>query len=98
MDRAQFKLILQGLGVIMIIPLIYLIVRYGCLLPGWPGELFAFLAGWLTSPFFMEGSIALMGFTLVLWVNGRRRSKEAKDEFISREELAERENAHEGNS
>jgi len=90
-DREQVIIILKGLGVILIIPLIYLIVRFGCLLPGWGGEVFAFIAGWLTSPFLMEGTIALIGFIILLWINGVRREKEAKDDFISREELAARE-------
>lgn len=93
MEVPERKLLAKGLGAIFIIPLFYIAVRYGCYLPGFPGELFRFTAGFITSPFLMESTIALLGITVLFWINGKRRQRESQDEFISREDLQKRNNS-----
>lgn len=93
MEAPERKILFKGLAAIFIIPLFYIAVRYGCYLPGFGGELFRFVAGFITSPFLMEGTIALLGITTLFWVNGKRRQRESQTEFVSREDLQKRNNS-----
>lgn len=45
------------------------------------GEWLGLLVGVVTTPFFMEGSFAILGLTLVLVIN-HLRQKETRDEFV----------------
>lgn len=50
--------------------------------PGWVGESLGTVAGVLTTPFLMETSFFLLGLTIVIGLNARRRRRTG-DEFVT---------------
>ncbi len=50
-------------------------------IPGWVGETVGLIAGVISTPFFLEGSFLMIGFTVVVLLNNWRR-KVAGDEFV----------------
>jgi len=60
--------------------------------PGVLGEWLGMIVGIISTPFFLEGSFVILGVLLVMVVSAVRRHREG-DEFVSREELQNRERA-----
>ena len=58
--------------------------------PGVLGEWLGMIVGIMSTPFFLEASFVILGVLLVMGVNAVRRHREG-DEFVSREELQNRE-------
>ncbi len=55
--------------------------------PGVFGEWLGFMAGWMSTPFLLEGSFLVMGFAIVIWLNHRRMRRDG-DEFVYLEEVS----------
>lgn len=60
--------------------------------PGVLGEWLGMMVGIMSTPFFLEGTFVILGVLLVVVVSAVRRHREG-DEFVSREELQDRERA-----
>ena len=77
-------MILKGSIPIFSIALFILFIRQAKKLPGFAGEVFSMIAGFMFSPFFMEITFAFLGFIALFWINGIRLQKEG-DEYVSLE-------------
>lgn len=60
-------------------------------LPGPPGEFLRMIVGIMSTPFFLEASFVITGALVVMVVNAISRHREG-DDFVSPDDLAQREN------
>lgn len=76
-----------GGGVILLLGCMATVFLVGSLfLTGVLGEWVGVIAGIVTTPFFLEGSLAVVGLLTVLFINGLRRHMEG-DEFVYLEQV-----------
>lgn len=76
----------KGIGIVIAVSVLFVGFQFGRFLPGLTGEWFARMGGMLTTPFFMEFGIFVMGFVLLLTINHWRQKREG-DEFVYLEEV-----------
>ncbi len=81
-ETGRGKQILVGAAVLGALTVLVCSLLFGWrLIPGWVGEAFGMVAGVFSTPFFMEGSFAVIGLLIVLGLNIWRRHREG-DEFV----------------
>lgn len=80
--------IIVGILAIFAVGGILLILAIGRFLPGFAGEWFAALSGIVTTPFFMEASVAILGLLAVLTINHIRHRREG-DECVYLEQIVD---------
>lgn len=81
-DDKRSKQIAMGLGILSALTLVGCGALIGWRhLPGLLGEWVGMMVGVMTSPFFLEASLAIIGFTLVLAINAWRHRR-AGDECV----------------
>lgn len=78
------RMILTGTIPIFSIALFILFIGQAKKLPGFTGEVFSMIAGFMFSPFFMEITFFFLGLVALFWINGLRLQKEG-DEYVSLE-------------
>ena len=74
-----------GLIMLLISVCVISLLIFWRVIPGWVGETVGLLAGVISTPFFLEGTFALLGFLIVILLNSWRR-KAAGDEFVEVDE------------
>ena len=90
MEESRGRQMLVGgviLGVLTVVAVALLLTRR--MIPGLVGECVDFVVGVMSSPFFMEGSFALIGLMVVIGLNTWRRRREG-EELVYLDELERR--------
>ena len=84
----RVKQVAIGAGILIVLTLVVpgLLVGWR-LLPGLLGEWVGTMIGIMTTPFFMEGSFAILGLVIVISLNHWRQHKDG-DEFVYLEQVA----------
>ena len=76
------KQVAVGGGLILaIMSAVICLLAFWRLIPGWVGESVGWVAGLISTPFFLEASFIVMGFGMVILLNSWRRKKEG-DDFV----------------
>ncbi len=75
------RLILLGFLPILFVSIFIVGVLLLGHLPGFAGEVFAKFAGFMFTPFFLEGTFICLGTFLVFWIN-HLRGKYEGDDFV----------------
>jgi hypothetical protein len=86
LTASQTRSIIKGVLILVAVTALLMGVQMARFLPGFAGECFAMLAGFLTTPFIMEASLVIGGFVAVIMINDYRRSREG-DEFVYLDEI-----------
>lgn len=86
LSGSQKRSIFKGLLVLLVVTLLLMGIQFARFLPGFLGECFAMVAGFLTTPFIMEASLVIGGFVAVILINDYRRHREG-DEFVYLDEI-----------
>ncbi len=77
-------MILTGVIPILGVSAVLIGVGLGGKLPGFAGELFRKITGFMFTPVFMELTFAFLGLIAVFWINSIRLQREG-DEYVSLE-------------
>ncbi|MDB6078510.1 MAG: hypothetical protein JWO82_2257 [Akkermansiaceae bacterium] len=85
-DLQRWKQISTGVAVVGVVSIFLALLFSGQFLPGAIGEAFGWLAGLMTTPFFMETGLFIIGFCVVILLNHWRQVREG-DEFVYLEEV-----------
>ncbi|MCW1923812.1 hypothetical protein OKA05_14690 [Luteolibacter arcticus] len=75
-----------AIGIIGGLAALFLLLVMATGLPGVAGEFFARVAGIVTTPFLLEGTLAIVGFILVILINHWRHQREG-DELVYLDEV-----------
>lgn len=78
------RMILTGVIPILGVSAVLIGVGLGGKLPGFAGEFFRKLTGFMFTPVFLELTFAFLGLLAVFWINNIRLQKEG-DEYVSLE-------------
>ena len=78
------KMILTGIVPIVGVAAVIIGVGLGGRLPGFAGEVFRKLTGFMFTPVFLELTFALLGLIAVFWINSIRLQR-AGDDYVSLE-------------
>lgn len=78
--------VVTGIAVIVGVGALFLLLVVATGLPGVAGEFFARIAGIVTTPFLLEGTLAILGLILVILINHWRQRREG-DEFVYLDEM-----------
>jgi hypothetical protein len=78
------RIILTGFVPILAVSATILGIGLGGRLPGFPGEVFRKITGFMFTPVFLELTFAFLGLLAVFWINNIRLQKEG-DEYVSLE-------------
>lgn len=78
------RMILTGIVPILAVSFTILGIGLGGRLPGFAGEVFRKLTGFMFTPVFLELTFAFLGLLAVFWINSIRLQKEG-DEYVSLE-------------
>jgi hypothetical protein len=88
-DHERTRLIATGAGILLGVGMLVCAALIGWRhLPGLAGEWLGVVIGVMTTPFFMEASFALLGLTLVLFLN-HWRQKKSGEELVYLEQVVE---------
>lgn len=82
--QSRTRLILVGLIPILLVAGVIIGVFLLGNLPGFTGELFQKIAGFMFSPFFLEGTFAFLGLIAVLCINNIRLKLQG-DDYVAME-------------
>jgi uncharacterized membrane protein len=85
-DLQRWKQISTGVAVVGVVSLFLALLFSGQFLPGAVGEAFGLMAGVMTTPFFMETGLFIIGFSVVILLNHWRQVREG-DEFVYLEQV-----------
>ena len=80
--QSRTRLILVGLIPILLVAGVIIGVFLLGKLPGFTGELFRKISGFMFSPFFLEGTFAFLGLIAVLCINNIRLRLQG-DEYVA---------------
>jgi hypothetical protein len=78
------KMILTGIIPIFSVAAIIIGIGLGGRLPGFAGEVFRKITGFMFTPVFLECTFALLGLIAVFWINSIRLQREG-DDYVSLE-------------
>ena len=78
------RMILTGILPIFGVSAVILGIGLGGRLPGFPGEVFRKITGFMFTPVFLELTFAFLGLIAVFWINNIRLQREG-DEYVSLE-------------
>lgn len=80
-EDPRVKQVLGGVGAIFAVCALIGVIWFGRHLPGFVGEWFAMILGFITTPFLMEGSFMVLCLLIVMVINYWRLRREG-DEFV----------------
>lgn len=85
-SQAQRKSLAVGIGLLLAASAIILLLWWASYLPGFAGEFFSMVLGFMFTPVVLDISLFIIGLSLVLWLNKVRLARDG-DEFVYLEQV-----------